>query len=265
MKNKKGKKLVVLGAMAALLTLIGVSGSQTYAKYVESTTVGAQSATVAKWGFVYSHSDFSNLFGNSYELNSGTLAEVNDTTSLKTVVTSSSDVVAPGTKGSMNFSIVGKAEVDFVLEISTASATDVRLYDKDDTSKEYYPIKWDLALDVDGDTSKSITDGTLQDCVTALDLVKHYPAGSNLNVTATLSWEWAFEVVGNTTIENYQTPGTDVLSYDEADTILGFLSEPHAGTGLEFNYDALAAEYGIDKTVGFADFTISLTQEQYTA
>ena len=36
MKNKKGKKLVVLGAMAALLTLIGVSGSQTYAKYVES-------------------------------------------------------------------------------------------------------------------------------------------------------------------------------------------------------------------------------------
>ena len=37
MKNKKGKKLVVLGAMAALLTLIGVSGSQTYAKYVEKS------------------------------------------------------------------------------------------------------------------------------------------------------------------------------------------------------------------------------------
>ena len=70
MKNKKGKKLVVLGAMAALLTLIGVSGSQTYAKYIEETDVASTTATVAKWGFVAS-ANADNLFVSNHQKSAG--------------------------------------------------------------------------------------------------------------------------------------------------------------------------------------------------
>ena len=66
MKNKKQKKLVVLAAMGALLALVGVSGSQTYAKYIEETNVPAQSATVAKWGFV-AKANVANLFVTAHD------------------------------------------------------------------------------------------------------------------------------------------------------------------------------------------------------
>ena len=151
MKNKKGKKLVVLGAMAALLTLIGVSGSQTYAKYIESTTVKSTQATVAKWGFVQ-NTETGKLFGEDYGLDSGTLSSieaVSGTNITISSVTADSNVVAPGSTGYMTYSIDGLAEVDFEVRftVDDNKVYDILLDDGIAGHDDYLPLLWTVTYD----------------------------------------------------------------------------------------------------------------------
>ena len=154
MKNKKGKKLVVLGAMAALLTLIGVSGSQTYAKYVESTTVPTQSATVAKWGYTVTTTATS-LFGSQYQMDKTalppeTIATVYSSGSEITAkaIAPAHNIVAPGTSGFMTVNVLGVAEVDALLEFGFEAGQIHEIHLGD-----YYPLKWTAEVDLTSDGS----------------------------------------------------------------------------------------------------------------
>lgn len=260
MKNKKGKKLVVLGAMAALLTLIGVSGSQTYAKYVESKEVVGQTATVAKWGFVQ-NVNVTNLFGTQYVEETDNVSVVNEATGATHIsvkkVTSDGDIVAPGTKGSMSITIEGMAEVDFTLAFSDPEIYDIVLCDG--SGVNYSPLVWtltgkindvDLANPVDDLTGKTIT--SLAGCLEQfVDASYHFEAGTELDVEINLSWAWAFE-------------GQN----DEYDTILGILASKNTNAKFEHKYSDLLTKYKPGEEnytslkVGFESFDMTLTQVQ---
>ena len=263
MKNKKGKKLVVLGAMAALLTLIGVSGSQTYAKYVESKEVPSQTATVAKWGFVQTV-NVTNLFGRMYEEESENVSVVNDsaTTNITVnAVSTTGDVVAPGTKGSMSITIDGFAEVDYELSFSNPAIYDIVLACEDGS---YSPLKWTLTGQINGVNAENynVTGASLTTCLgNFLNSTFHFEAGTVLDVDINLSWEWVY-----TSNESSGIPG---LSCDQCDTILGILaSGSNATNGFGQDYSTLASTYKLNEAngtslkVGFENFTMTLTQVQ---
>ena len=215
MKNKKGKKLVVLGAMAALLTLIGVSGSQTYAKYVEEANVTTQQATVAKWGYVFT-ANAAELFDKAHEknLNSNLSTRISDDSADGTsivVSASSENIVAPGVAGSMVFGVHGKSEVYSQLTITLNNEDEVSLT-KTATSEVYRPILWTLEkandsytsfspVSFDHDSDNATPDLELTN-VDTLDTIASYLStistaktpGLEINEDYRLSYSWPFYV-----------------------------------------------------------------------
>lgn len=259
MKNKKSKKIMIVGAMAALLTLIGVTGSETYAKYVESTTVKSQTATVARWGFVQTV-DANDLFGKTYK---GTgLATIDETPGATGIVVNSvasaGDIVAPGTTGSMKITIGGMAEVDYKLDFGTSIIYDIKLSDGTNT---YYPLQWNLSANIGG-TALNQT-GTLDQCLTALsDTDYTFNAGTDLAVEVNLSWVWEFEAADQSCAVTYNG---NPISKNVADTFLGILaSESVAENGFGYSYADIVADFGAKSSlkVGFTDFAIQLEQIQ---
>lgn len=262
MKNKKGKKLVVLGAMAALLTLIGVSGSQTYAKYVESTKVNVEQATVAKWGYVVTP-NVDNLWGAKYGEVDSNLAKVVDS-SEGLVVSASASRVAPGTKGSMTISVSGRPEVDSAFTFDYANLTEVHL------GEVYYPMEWEIAID---DVAGTITASDTNDLLAAkadkkletiLDVLDgteiYFDANTEVEFVITLSWSWAFQGVADSKVETLADgDGDATYTGDQADTILGVLAQG-AGYSMEYDYDDVD-DLAHSISVGF-DITITATQTQ---
>ena len=107
MKNKKSKKIMIVGAMAALLTLIGVTGSETYAKYIETQEVTAQQATVAKWGMVVKGNG-SKLFADAYKVSADSQAVETTYTDANVVIKANTEgryILAPGATGSITFGV----------------------------------------------------------------------------------------------------------------------------------------------------------------
>lgn len=270
MKNKKGKKLVVLGAMAALLTLIGVSGSQTYAKYVESTEVTSQQATVAKWGYVVS-ADAEQLFGTQHDnvVAANDKSTVNTTgTGLTVKGTSSAKLVAPGTQGFMTIDVKGLAEVDAVFKFSHESETDIHL------ANTYKPVKWSVSV-VENEGLNSLVDEasvtlentTLHDVLAKLDSTAfHIDAGQKVNFTITISWAWAFDQGTTDGAGNYTelASGVTDLNTNEADTMLAILAnESGYNVGNEFQYDYDAVFNAFAATSSWKiDFDLTVTAEQ---
>ena len=198
-ENKKSltKKIVAGTGLALLLALVGYTGANTYAKYVTSANVPAQNATVAKWGVVVSASGV-NAFSDEY---SGIgLATAN---SSGTSVSAAGKVVAPGTTGSITFSIKGSPEVASEVSIDLQIPQYVAVKDAD-AKVVYEPIVWTLkqgtevvvgAEKVNAETIQSKVDG----------LSKTYAPMADLSSTYgdyTLTWEWAFETGANDDAKN---------------------------------------------------------------
>lgn len=191
-KNNKTPYLVVTLACALLVTGLGCA---TLAKYITEKDVDSASATVAKWGYVITANP-ENLFASSYDETG--VANTNGVS-----VKSSSNVVAPGTTGSMTFSVIGQAEVASQTKFEVQESKDVcyALNADGGTAVTYNPIVWTLSEVTAGEIKK----GTLAEVVTAInDLGKTYDAGTEVNLTYTLSWSWAFS-----------------QSHDDYDTYLG--------------------------------------------
>lgn len=265
MKNKKGKKLVVLGAMAALLTLIGVSGSQTYAKYIESTTVGSTSATVAKWGFVQ-NTNIDNLFGKKYGNVSGNIAKVvtTDDGMVVNAVHSAGNVVAPGTSGYMTYSLDGISEVDFrvVFNDDDATISDIALYDG--STEAYLPLEWTLHIVVNSTSSVNETyTGSLSQVLAKLGTYS-FNAGVSIDLDITLSWEWAF--TSNPRYTTVQKLNGVALDSDGADTMLGILAGTYANANIQYDYDDVYAQFGgtgkSTLQVGFSGLKVTIEQTQ---
>lgn len=193
-KNNKTPYLVVTVACALLAA--GLGGA-TLAKYVTEKSTDSTAATVAKWGYVISL-DATDLFVSDYEKANAdaTLAtKAADDTGLS--VDGTSDKVAPGTTGSMTFSVIGTAEVSSKITF-TATGKDVYYDPTDAASDEYYPIVWTLIKDDKSDENDDYTfSGKLSDIVSKLNAeTKENAPGTVVNSSYTLSWVWALENTG---------------------------------------------------------------------
>ena len=182
-KSKNGKRLALI--LLALLLIAAIAfGAYTYSKYVTNQK-GTGSATVAKWGYtVEASASGNNGFYHSYN-NKG----VADGSGV--AVVSSSDVVAPGTSGSITFTISGSSEVLAKVVGSFTATSDVSLTVEE--GKVYYPIKYTLTV-TEGAEPTSIT-GNLKEIETqfASKMGTVISANTTVEYTYTLSWEWAFE------------------------------------------------------------------------
>ena len=251
MKNKKGKKLVVLGAMAALLTLIGVSGSQTYAKYVESKEVAGNNATVAKWGFTLD-AQVGNLFGKMHET-TATSTSVVTTYGSSVVAHAEGNIVAPGTKGEMTFSVIGAAEVDAIISVDFTNVQDISLTAD---GVAYSPLKWSLSEKINDGVSRN--DSDYQTVVlpnkSLSDVASYFSADFSYDLEANykeisreykLSYEWAYHVDDET---------------DDKDTAFAKMVAQNV-TSLTYkgvNYEL------VQKSATF-DFELTVTQAQLNA
>ena len=238
--------LLLLLALASLLTVGGV----TFAKYVTSGS-GSGTASVAKWGYEVKV-NATDIFGTEYKYDTTANSSITNSETGSTVTVKANDTanrVAPGTSGSMTFSIKGSAEVLAALSAQLTADKDVALtFSKGSESYTYAPVKWTLN---DG-TSNVVDAKTLADVVTEIDRLgqRITPNSTTLNKNYTLSWTWSFETAGST------VPG---LSNNDLDTILGLLANGE-------NADTVGARYGItidsSKTSTEIDFKLSISIEQ---
>jgi hypothetical protein len=228
--NKTNKTMRVAGGLliATLLSTSIVSG--TFAKYV-TTGSASDSARVAKFGVVVTAEG--TLFSKTYLNAEGGNTPGGDAAATSLTVSSSDNVVAPGTKNNtgLKFSITGTPEVDVKVTITASGANDIWLgagtyadmtssntTDTFTVSEAYYPIKYTLKKE---GTTTAVATGSLSDINTALtNLTSTYKAGTNLADatnngfgTYVLTWEWAFESEGNSGIDDV----------DRKDTLLGDL------------------------------------------
>lgn len=186
--NRKTKKLLSIVAMVLMVGLIAGMGAMTYAKYVTTGSVPTQSATAAKWGFVIT-ADTSNLFGTDYDQTDATNKIATKVTTDGVAVNASGDtnVVAPGTTGSMTITVSGSAEVLAKLTVTVDTGTaDIALGD-------YKPVKWSITGTSEDNT---VTDGTLEAVLNALKTdadTTSIAAGETVSKSYTISWKWAFD------------------------------------------------------------------------
>lgn len=263
MKNKKGKKLVVLGAMAALLTLIGVSGSQTYAKYIEEAKVTTQQATVAKWGIVMT-ADAADLFAPTFANPVSELVTVSAKTgSVVASATADQNILAPGCSGSLTFSIQGTTEVMTEIALNLTVKNEILLKGVD-VANDYNPVRWtlkkggtelladatlkeieDLTIDHDGNPSTPEIELFAKHTITPV-----YGVENTLTITGgtfslagdyELSYVWDYELDDAT---------------DKKDTYLGYLAAGKL-TEIPAIYDTANSNL-----VTEFDFSLSATQVQ---
>ena len=200
MKNnqRKNKKSLVLVAMILMIGLVAGMGAMTYSRYITTGTT-TQTATAAKWGFVV-NVNADNLFGTQYGEVADKLAKVTtSSTGIVVKTDATADVVAPGTKGSMTFSISGEAEVLAKITISVTNVSEI--FD----GISGYPVKWTLTKTVNSTTDTLVTAGRLSDVVTAINtgattIQPGDPATSA--GTYELSWAWAFDVDETTNLKD---------------------------------------------------------------
>lgn len=244
-KKDNRKSIFVIGLLLLLVAVIGFGG-YTLSKYVtEKKETG--SASVAKWGFTVS-ADAKNLFGKEYKWD-GTNSTVNAESGTVTVKanTSAGNIVAPGTTGSMTFTIAGSAEVKAKVEIALTVNNDVVLeYKKGGVAGTYKPVKWALKKTVGETTTTVVENKTLAELKTELDnLNATVEAGAAYAKAATYTIEWAWAFDGT-------TANADA---DKLDTLLGWKAN---NTDIPTDY-GFTVETGTQTTIDFA-LNISITQ-----
>ena len=255
-EKKDNRKSILLIALLLMLVAIIGFGGYTLSKYITSKK-SEGSAQVAKWGFTVD-ADNSKLFGSEYKWNQNVTASTTDGTGTLTVkadTANTRNLVAPGTTGSMTFSVKGKAEVLAQVEMKVADGyTDIALkLAKDGENYTYNPVKWTLTKKNADGTNALVTAGTLEEVVAALNGqykteegkdTATIAIGTEINDEYTLSWAWAFE---GTAVP----AGVEGLTSDQLDTLLGQGTETEAN-GYELTYVS---------TVKF-ELNISVTQRK---
>lgn len=232
-KKDNRKSIFVIALLLLLVAVIGFGG-YTLSKYVTKKSETG-SASVAKWGYTI-EANASKLFGTKYTFDN-TNSVVTDSNAKLTVAASdaTTNKVAPGTTGSMTFSVKGTAEVLAQLSISMTDVQDVKLVYKKGTAgadTEYAPVKWTLKkndtvvkvkLNESDATATDLSGVSLAAIQKGLATVSTItPNATEINDTYTISWVWEFEnKTANATSE--QKEETDSL-----DTLLGMVA--NAGT-----------------------------------
>lgn len=215
-ERKNNKKTTVIIALLLALIAILSFGGYTLSKFVTSGGSTGK-AQVAKWGYKM-EIDGSNLFGKNYKYD-GVASKVTKNADGLTVKASGDyNVIAPGTTGSMTFTIEGKAEVVALVAMGIEPIKDVTLKMQKAGGGEivYNPVKWTLkknGVDVTGaiNTTLHKVAGAFHDMTSnPVSSVKN-PGDVLATTTYELVWAWAFE--GTETFTG--------ITADELDTILG--------------------------------------------
>ncbi len=222
-KNNKGRALIIVVAMILMLVLVVGMGAMTYARYKTSQSTGELTATAAKWGYVITVTA-DNLFGTDYTAETGkevaTVESNGNGVAVKALTSTTDNVVAPGTSGSMTIKVSGSAEVLAKLKISVKDGYSEIKCIYGINKDEYKPIVWTL-------TDKSISDPLVSgdfESLKSFDSVT-FDAGQSIEKEYILSWEWALD-------------GHDLL-----DTVIGYKSEGKS-------YDTISSySFGTD-TIG---------------
>lgn len=206
-KKDNRKSILVIGLLLLLVAVIGFGG-YTMSKYVTKKSVKDNKAQVAKWGFSIETQNVDKLFSDKYKAG-GTVASTGEALIVK-ADTDGTNLVAPGTKGSMSFTIGGKAEVKAEVKFDiTDGSSDISLtYKKDGAAQQetYAPVKWTLKKGdaaVEGCSGVSLT--TLLNKLDGFD--ETVEAGKELaNAgTYTIEWEWVFDNTANADSDNLDT------------------------------------------------------------
>lgn len=232
-KKDNRKSIFVIALLLLLVAVIGFGG-YTLSKYVTKKSETG-SASVAKWGYTI-EANADKLFGTKYTFDNKN-SVVTDSNAKLTVAASDAKTnkVAPGTTGSMTFTVKGTAEVLAQLSISMTDVQDVKLVYKKGTAgadTEYAPVKWTLKkndtvvkvkLNESDATATDLSGVSLAAIQKGLATVSTItPNATEINDTYTISWVWEFEnKTANATSE--QKEETDSL-----DTLLGMVA--NAGT-----------------------------------
>ena len=215
-ERKNNKKITVIIALLLALIAILSFGGYTLSKYVTSGGSTGK-AQVAKWGYTM-EIDGSNLFGKNYKFDDKASKGTKDTTGLTVKASGDYNVIAPGTTGSMTFTIGGQAEVKALIAMGITPEKDITLKLKKADGQEivYNPVKWTLKKN--GKVITGLENKTLIDVAGAFHDMTSNPVSSVKKpgevleeTTYELIWAWAFE-------------GTDTftgITADELDTILG--------------------------------------------
>lgn len=254
-KSNKKTRGIIIAAMVLLLVAILCLCGTTFAKYITSTSVPTQQATVAKWGFVV-NANAKGLFGTGYKNTevkaaSDTGVDVKSSVNL-TDSTELRNVVAPGTSGSMKFHVTGSAEVQAALDLAMTNVKEIALK-SDETTVVYNPVKWTLKT---GDSEANLsatadtTNKTLAELVTAVKKETTYAPGTPVNLYYELSWNWAIEAdvsdITGTTEQDEKDKAERIATQDKYDTILGCFAQ---GIGVYGNIEIKADDVDPNKTV----------------
>ena len=234
-KETKRKALVVAGALA-LIAAVGTTAGTTFAKYATSASKGTTSETVAKWGFTVSATG--ELFGQMYGTDTNIIKDIiKDGDNAVIASAGEYNVVAPGSSGSITFTIEGTAEVNARIKVEVADKEasdekgkfqDISLTkaESEEGAKDgwtYNPIKWTMTAN--GSTAATLVEKN-EEVETKLrswnDDSKEYKAnGEKVSLKYTLSWEWKFEDGKN---------DAEKAENNEKDTILGTMSHNNKTT-----------------------------------
>ena len=265
-KKDNRKSVFVIALLLLLVAVIGFGG-YTLSKYVTKKSESG-SASVAKWGYTI-EANANKLFGTKYTFDN-TNSVVTDSNAKLTVAASdaTTNKVAPGTTGSMTFSVKGTAEVLAQLSISMTDVQDVKLVYKkgtDGAETEYAPVKWTLkknntvvsvklnesdaaATDLSGVSLAAIQKG-----LATVSTIT--PNATAIDDTYTISWVWDFEnkTAGATSEQKEET--------DSLDTLLGMVANAGTHTDAVKNGDYTEVVDKTNTTVAFK-LDISIVQLQ---
>lgn len=239
-KNSNKKSVFVIALLLLLVAVIGFGG-YTMSKYISSKS-DKGTANVAKWGFeVTAKGD--GLFGKEYKYDAGKSASVVNTASGVTLTVSAasagegverSNLVAPGTTGSMTFSITGTAEVRSKIEVSLSGNDVVLKYTTDTVADgEYAPVKWTLKKK--DATDPLLNGGTFAQLTTELAKLNATVEANATYAKAgeyTIEWAWAFES-GNDALDTFL--GT--IANKPATTTDGTYTKVEEGTHTAISFD----------------------------
>ena len=270
-KKDNRKSVFVIALLLLLVAVIGFGG-YTLSKYVTKKSESG-SASVAKWGYTI-EAKADKLFGTKYTFDK-TNSVVTDSNTKLTVEASDAATkkVAPGTTGSMTFSVKGTAEVLAQLSISMTDVKDVKLVYKkgtDGAETAYTPVKWTLKkndtvvsvkLNESDATATALSGVSLAAIQKGLATVSTItPNATEINDTYTISWVWDFEnkTAGATSEQKEET--------DSLDTLLGMLANAgtHTADKLVKNGD-YAEVFGKSNTTIAFKLDISIVQLQQAA
>ena len=210
-ERKNNRKTTVIIALLLALIAILSFGGYTLSKFVTSGGSTGK-AQVAKWGYKIGV-DGSKLFGKNYKFDH--VASKEDADGLTVKASGDYNVIAPGTTGSMTFTIEGKAEVKALIAMGIEPIKDVtlKLQKSDGEEIVYNPVKWTLKKN--GDDVTGAINTTLHKVAGTFHsdpVVGTKKPGAVLeDTTYELIWTWAFE----------GTETFDGITADELDTILG--------------------------------------------